>query len=222
MTNLKPLAPYEIRDLNREIQERLNSLGTLKTLVVVKSFKKGKCYGIGLSDPKKDLIMRNLVRLMGALYRPVPPLNLNQSVTLTDVSNAARTVYTSAGGLDTYVFNTATQGFGPTYFFREGVLLGFGNPASAPTPARTDYELASLVSTIIPSGTTTDETNWRVIVTGSYVWIAGGTVREAGLYGQFYYTSTGTFASFLLYHDPVSDVPVSVSGTVSVTYATQF
>jgi len=221
MTILKPLAPYEIRDLNREMQGRLQTLTPMKELVIVKSFKKGKCYGIGLNDPKKDLILRNLIRLMGALYRPQPAADLTTTFTAYDITNTAQSLNTSVPSTTAYLFNCVVDVAG-TGYGREGTLLGFGNPATAPTPARTDTELASLVSTIVPSSTVTDETNWRVTVTGSYVWTAGGTVRETGLYGKFYNGSSTTTIAFLLYHDAVSDVVVPAGGTVSITYTTQF
>jgi hypothetical protein len=219
---LKPLPPFEIRDLNREIQERLQTLKPMQELVVVKSFKKGKCYGIGLNDPEKDLVLRNLVRLIGGLFRPRPDADLTTSITLYDNTNTARSLNISinfgGGGSGANVFNYSSY-LAP--YGRVGTVLGFGNPATAPTPARTDHELASLVTTITPSSTTIDETNWRVTVTGSYVWTAGGTVRETGLYGNFCY-GNGTWALFLLYHDAVNDVVVPAGGTVSVTYTTQF
>jgi hypothetical protein len=191
----------------------------MQELVVVKSFKKGKCYGIGLNDPKKDLILRNLVRLIGGLYRPRPDADLTTSVTLYDTGNVARTVrtmYSSSTEMGTFTHSNIAGAFA-----RAGTLLGFGNPASAPTPARTDYELASLVATIVPSGTAVDETNWRVTVTGSYVWTAGGTVRETGMYA-YWADTTPAWRTFLIYHDAVSDVVVPAGGTVSVTYTTQF
>jgi len=214
MTILKPLAPYEIRDLKREMQGRLSNLKPMKELVIVKSFKKGKCYGIGLNDPKKDLIMRNFQRLLAGVLRPKPSSDTYTTVSLTDTGGVTRTPSICS---DVSVFNRSTNA--PLAVL--GTMLGFGNPATAPTPARTDYELASLVSTITPSSTTSDETNWRLVVTGSYVWTAGGTVRETGMYGNFCYASA-TWTLFLLYHDAVSDVVVPAGGTVSVTYTTQF
>lgn len=213
---MKPLPPFQIRDLNREIEERLTKLQPMKELAVVKAFKKGRCYGIGSSDPKNDLILRNLVRLIGGLYRPRPAADLNTSVSLTDISNQPRTVRTGWN-----VTPVCIVGNSAGDYTRAGSLLGFGNPASAPTPARTDYEIDSKVAEIVPSSTTTDETNWRVIVTGSYVWVAGGTVRDAGQYGQWY-DDGGTRRTFLIYYDDVADVVVPAGGTVSVTYTTQF
>jgi hypothetical protein len=183
----------------------------MQELAVVKSFKKGKCYGIGLNDPEKDLILKNFVTLMGGLLRPYPAAPVVTNVTLYDNTNTSRSV----GAYQSTV----------TAFFNEysgGVLLGFGNPASPPTPAREDYELAALVARITPSSTTVDTINWRVIVTGSYVWSAGGTVRETGFYGQWRDTG-GTLRIFLLFHDAISPgVDVPAGATVSVTYAIQF
>jgi len=212
---MRPLNKLEIRDLNLELQERLCALQPMKSLVVVQAFRGRKCYGIGLNDPKKDLILRNLVRLMGGIYRPKPPSETTTTVSLTDIGNVARTVYIAlAGGCPTFLSGSVTYAL-------SGALLGFGNPATAPTPTRTDYELSSKVAEITPSSTTTDETNWRVIVTGSYVWVSGGTVRETGQYG-YYCDTGGTWRTFLNYYDAVSDVVVPPSGTVSVTYTTQF
>jgi hypothetical protein len=194
----------------------------MQELVVVKSFKKGKCYGIGLNDPEKDLILRNLARLIGGLFRPRPDADITTSITLYDNTNTARSLNITlnfAGGISkANVFNYSSYS---APYGRVGTVLGFGNPPTAPTPTRTDYELASLVATITPSSTTIDETNWRVTVTGSYVWIAGGTVRETGLYGNFCYGDSA-WALFLLFHDAVSDVVVPEGGTVSVTYVIQF
>jgi len=212
----QPLPKCQIRDLNREIDERLHSLAPMRELVIVKSTKKGRLYGIGFNSAKDDLILRNLIRVIGGLYRPRPAADLNTSVSLTDITNVARTVRTGWNTTPTMI--TGTAGGDQT---RAGSLLGFGNPAAPPTPARTDYELASKVAEIVPSGTTTDETNWRVAVTGSYVWAAGGTVRETGQYEQWY-DEAGTRRTFLIYHDAVSDVVVPAGGTVSVTYTTQF
>ena len=208
---MKPLPPFKIRDLNREIQERLQALRPMQELAVVKSFKKGKCYGIGLNDPGKDLILQNFVTLMGGLLRPYPAAEVVTNVTLYDNTGTSRTVSAYQSSLTAF-FN----------YYNGGVLLGFGNPASPPTPARTDYELAALVTRITPSSTTVDTTNWRVIVTGSYVWTAGGTVRETGLYGKWNDTGS-TVRIFLLFHDAISPgVDVPAGATVSVTYAIQF
>jgi hypothetical protein len=192
----------------------------MQELVVVKAFKKGKCYGIGLNDPEKDLILRNLARLLGGILRPKPASDLTTTVALIDNTNASRTLY---------ITNTGTLTTGWHIFIRpytvpnsiHGSLLAFGNPASPPTPARTDYELVSKVAEIVPSSTTVDETNWQVIITGSYVWTAGGTVTETGLYGYFAY-SDNAWARFLLFHDAISPgVDVPAGGTVSVTYTIQ-
>ena len=218
---MKPLPPFKIRDLNCEIQERLQALRPMQELVVVKAFKKGKCYGISLNDPEKDLILRNFARLLGGILRPKPASDLTTSVTLIDNTNTSRTLNISnAGSMTTgwHVF-TRCYGYAPTSV--HGSLLAFGNPASPPTPARTDYELVAKVAEIVPSSTTVDETNWQVIITGSYAWADGGTVTETGLYGYFAYGDS-SWARFLLFHDAISPgVSVPAGGTVSVTYTIQ-
>jgi hypothetical protein len=193
----------------------------MQELVVVKSFKKGKCYGISLNDPQKDLILRNLAQLLAGIFRPRPPADLSTSVTLYDITNTARSVaisrhYSYQTGANVFNYSNYSSPYG-----RVGTVLGFGNPATAPTPARTDVELVSKVAEIVPSSTTLDETNWRVITTGSYVWTSGGTVRETGLYGYFCY-GDGLWTLFLLFHDAISPgVDVPAGGTVSVTYTIQ-
>jgi hypothetical protein len=193
----------------------------MQELVVVKSFKKGKCYGIGLNDPEKDLILRNLARLLGGILRPKPASDLTTSVTLIDNTNASRTVnIANAGSMTTgwHVF-TRCYAYSPTSV--HGSLLAFGNPATPPTPARTDYELVSKVAEIVPSSTTVDETNWQIIITGSYAWAAGGTVTETGLYGYFAHGDSA-WGRYLLFHDAISPgVNVPAGGTVSVTYTIQ-
>jgi len=208
----RPLNRLQIRDINREIDERLEALTPLKTLVIIKSTKGRKCYGIGLNDPKRDLILRNFVRLMQSAFKGRGSGTLI-TATLVDTGGTSRSVYGASTAADV-LWTAVTAAV-------LGTRLGFGNPASTPTPTRTDYELASLVSMIDPSAVSIDETNWRVIVTGSYVWAAGGTVREAGLYYNGRDTSLA-LQSFLIYHDAVSDVVVPAGGTVSVTYTTQF
>ena len=211
MTILKPLSQKEIRNLNYEVAERLTGLQPLKTMVKIESWKNKKCYGIGLNDPERDLILRNFVRIMQSFFKAYP-ISSETIVALIDTSNTSRDCIMS--GFTNYHFDYNTTS-------TLGTLLGFGNPASAPTPARTDYELASLVTTINPSSVTIDETNYRIIITGAYVWAAGGTVREAGMYykGQ---AKAGTIYTFLWYHDATADVAVPAGGTVSVTYTTQF
>ena len=219
---MKPLPPYQIRDLNREIEEKLAELQPMRALVVVKSFKKGKCYGIGFNDPEKDLILRNFARMLAALFRPKPPASAALSISLTDITNTARTVkvayhgtFTTDDGVFNYINSTGNWAF-------HGVELAFGNPATPPTPTRTDYELVALVARFPPSSTAVDETNWRVTVTGSYVWTDGGTVRETGM--NAYWGVGGVsplWFRFLLFHDAVSDVSVPPGGTVSVTYTIQ-
>jgi len=208
MTKLEPLNMYEIRDINREIGERLTQLQPIKELVMVKSFKKGKCYGIGYNRDG-DLILRNFQRLL-AICTKIFGDGTN-SASVINLAGATKAIRVYSGGSDTYFYLTTSQA---------GSRLAFGNPVSTPTPARTDYELASLVARFSPSSVVSDETNWRVTVTGSYVWVAGGTVRETGmsLVGN---DSTAAAVEILIYHDAVTDVVVPAGGTVSVTYVTQ-
>jgi hypothetical protein len=59
------------------------------------------------------------------------------------------------------------------------------------------------------------------VITGSYVWTAGGTVRETGLYGNLCY-GDGAWTLFLLCHDAIDPgVDVPAGGTLSVTYIIQ-
>jgi hypothetical protein len=209
MTFLKPLAPYEIRDINREIQERLSTLTPMKSLVVVKSCKKRKCYGIGYNK-QGDLILRNFQRMLKDCFKIYGAVNTTSAV--LDLTGATKYISFYTGSDDTFLAKVYTGG---------GTRLAFGNPATTPTPARTDYELASLVARFNPSLVQSDEVNWRVTITGSYVWTAGGTVRETGLSIAGNDTSKVAL-EFLIYHDAVSDVSVPAGGTVSVTYTTQF
>lgn len=209
----------EIRDLNEEIERRTERLRTLHELCVVSSSKKGKLYGLGFNDPEHDLILVNFQRLLACLFRPKPPTGLSTTVIITDIINAARNVVFVSSNSTSEITIFANFTGGGVYDAQYGAELAFGNPATAPTPTRTDYELASLVVRFTPSGTISDEILYRVTVTGSYVWAAGGTVREAGLSEQFFDTSTGAWRKFLMCHDGVSDVPVPVGGTVSVTYS---
>lgn len=211
MTTLKPLSQKEIRNLNHEVTERASSLQPLKTMVKIESWKNKKCYGIGLNDPDRDLILRNFVRIMQSFFKPYPQAT-DTLVALIDITNTSR---------DCLMSSYTNQHFDYITTNTIGTLLGFGNPASAPTPARTDYELASLVTTINPSSVTIDETNYRIIITGAYVWAAGGTVREAGMYYKGQIKASGIY-TFLWYHDATADVAVPAGGTVSVTYTTQF
>jgi len=206
---LKPLSPFEVRDLNREVEERLSKLRPLQNLVVVKSFdRKNKCYGIGYNKGG-DLILRNFGCLLRTHFKPYSSPTIY--VTVYNMAGTPKTIRTMSS--DSIIFQYRSYDV-------SGVELGFGNPASTPTPARTDYNIDTPVAWFNPSSSTLDETLWKVIVTGSYVWVAGGTVKCAGL--RITGTDgTGVAVTFLMYYDAVSDVVVPADGTVSVTYFTQ-
>jgi len=207
---LKPLNRLEIRDLNLEIEGRLAKTSPLKPLAIVRSFMGRKCYGIGLSDPKRDLILRNFGRTLANQWYPSE--SVSPTYTIKSIDGVDRTIRMLGSTSDVAFYSGSYQTLGS--------LLGFGNPATAPTPAREDYEIASKVAQINPSSAILDEVNWRITVTGSYVWVAGGTVRCAGQYWDF--EDTGNIHRvFLIFYDAVSDVIVPAGGTVSVTYKTQ-
>ena len=205
---MRPLPKLEMRNLNREIEERLHGLRPLQNLVVVRSTKGRKCYGVGL-NVKGDLILRNFLRWTSIHFKPygiAPP-----SETVLNTAGVSKLI-TSMTALETCCEYTPKG--------TSGSKLAFGDPATTPTPARDDYSLESLVAWITPSVVQKDEVNWRTIVTGSYVWVAGGTVRETGMAIHVRDTSIDALA-MLIYHDAVSDVTVPADGTVSVTYTTQ-
>ena len=216
---MRPLPKLAIKDLNAEIQDRLKHLRPLESFGIVHAFKgrsleealkRGKVYGIGHST--RDIMTYLCTRLWNSLLAPLTDSGL-ESFNYLDTGGASRSlpVYTTS---TTNLFN---GGGTPTSV---GTQLGFGNPATTPTPARDDYELASKVAQFDVSARIYNETLLRTTLTGSYVWVAGGTVREIGQYVQWQYG--GSYYMFLMYHDAVSDVVVPPDGTVAVTYVTQY
>jgi len=152
-----------------------------------------------------DLILDQFGVWLAGLIRPVPGVGVDKSVTMKDITNTSRTVKVYAS---TAWFNTNTA----------GTKVGVGS--SSQSPARTDYNLISQLGTL----ENTSDGVWtsadgKIVFTGSILLSAGGTVREVGFFGYWYYVSA--LGTFMLFRDTISDVVIAAGKYAHVEYTIQ-
>jgi hypothetical protein len=180
----------------------------------------GKC----ILEKENDLVLRNLVRVLYALFANYEDYTL-PSITVTDVGGNARTGSLKSGYSDTQVrrpLGWFTQG--DLAVDTSGIVIGSGTTP----PSRTDYTLVNK----IPHGTGTGQiyynrqtyellTDYSFRLNREFT-NAGSdlSVAEAGL---IYYTGIGGYLYYiLLFRDTFTPVPVTAGNGIRVRYTFSF
>jgi len=208
-----------LNDIHKELKEnRINNLNYSPkylpmALVTTHEKDSTEIKNIGASIPT-DLIMDNFGEWFAKMFKAVT--TGSQNVTLVDSGGVNRIIRTF-------------KNFGAQYFSKSNVTVGTGIKAgqSSTAPARTDFELGSLLPS--PEGdirsTTTGAFNSGLgqvkassSTTGA---LANGTVRETGLFVSWQDTGA-TSRIFLLAHDSISpSVSFVIGQFINVEYTWQ-
>jgi len=161
-----------------------------------------------LLEKESDLILNQFGRFLAALIRPVALAT--KDVTLQDTGNATRTVRVWAASGATFNLHGTIAG---------GFMCGVGSSSQA--PARSDYNLISLLGSLQNAIDGVYESTTGIITTSSTIPLAaGGTVREVGFFLRCSDTAN-VQRTFILFRDVVADVVIAAGKNAFVEYAIQ-
>jgi hypothetical protein len=166
--------------------------------------KKGKVLGIGKS-PVADLFTNNFGNILGSIFA-WPGTGGVPILSLKDITNAAVTAYS-------WYANYSWFGNGS---YAVGLQLGVGSNATA--PARTDYNMGTLLGAWTNVTNSTDlysASTFQIITTCSITLASGGSVVEAGA-AFVLYNSIGGTKTVMIAHDAISPTVVVPAGAAAI------
>lgn len=161
------------------------------------------------NDPTKvmrkdnDLLLDNFGLLLAAFIAPYTgSAGIISGCTIKDTAGATHPVY---------VWYSSTSSIINRDYRASGWLVGVGNNVSPTAPARTDYNLQTQVgswSPISAPGIWTSAAG-TVTFTGSVLLAGGATVTEAGVEAILERGDGTATATYLMFHDTFTGVPVA-------------
>jgi len=179
--------------------------------------KQGQLLATGKS-PIADLFTNNFGYILGGLLA-ASIANVDYTFTgCKDITNAAASFiiyYSGSGGYSLGFYNAGSGA--------KGLQLGVGSGVTA--PARTDYNLQTILGAWTAVTNTTDlysNSTYQVITTCSITLAAGGTVNEAGA-ALILSNPSGTTKTIMVAHDVISPavgVPAGAAAIPSWTVQT--
>jgi len=205
------------RLISKHIDEALaDGINIHDASLVMVSDKYGKVEDIGYNDPN-DLILDNLGFLLAG-YFETPANNMNKTITLKDVSNTSRTVYT-------WAYAGSSPSASPFYSsITGGAGSSFQIGSSSTAASRTDYAIKTAFTTAPENGRVSTGAGsaggGTVSVTGSLTSGGSGTIRETGLFLRLNVSSTGY--EFMICRDVVTDTAFTAGKTITVYYTFTF